>query len=755
MDPFVKAPQALIMDQIRKIHVPHFSELGDRIKIPLDTRLLDALRDYESASQWNRHIFEKKIRRFEIETHDETTNSVATVQVQEVKNMGITSKTTYNFNSRQFDSGKIDISILASYDSKEQDMTILSVNKSTGRVRGLHREASSGKARNVGNDDDGRLRTRLLQEVRDRREWTCGAVGHGHDKGVGVDLRSPLDKNAEFRSAARKKGIQSPMADANLVFEHEVDAHLNVVHIEETDLFDGEMDAKEALKLMRIHYSLESNSTNNKVNSNKFRLRHAVLGRYLGGGIAFIDSVCDKDWGFGVTSDISGTLKTMDENVLFDFFIFIHEVGHSLGSGHTFDAYDPPVDSCGPCSMPGSNSTVDGLPLDNSATIMSYCNFCDGGLSNIALTLGGEWKGLDPRNELTTWENNPAIEGDVSNDPRRVPHLIWETLSSKGDCVAPPLQFNEVQGCNEDSDCDDFNECTTDSCHSNFCTVSDISSNCCGNGVCELGELSDNCTDCGPFHIEPAKYCEECFALDGFMFEVRLSKDSERDVFISSISFMHASLTDADAAVALYATLEGSYLGKESSSGGWEYLSSIDLPSGKSSDFAEIAINPPLTLAVGSKRAFYLFASESIILFGQGVYAIKNSQGVELYSSRAVTGLFGDGIDGFSLSCSITYVLNDVKITGEPTHSTTAHPIGLFPIEGSRQPAKGEKTSGNDSSSSSHSSFAKTEIPQGSEDKPTHVLPGFSNKESPGPINHVSLCVLLLACVFLVNNIIS
>eukprot|EP00804_Cyclotella_cryptica_P022548 CCRYP_009447-RA/>CCRYP_009447-RA protein AED:0.00 eAED:0.00 QI:44/1/1/1/0/0/2/93/240 len=183
MDPFVKAPQALIMDQIRKIHVPHFSELGDRIKIPLDTRLLDALHDYESASQWNRHIFEKKrLRRFEIETHAETTNSVATVQVQEVKNMGITSKTTYNFNSRQFDSGKIDFSILASYHSKEQDMTILSVNKSTGRVRGIHREASSGKARNVGNDDDGRLRMRLLQEVRDRREWTCGAVGHGHER---------------------------------------------------------------------------------------------------------------------------------------------------------------------------------------------------------------------------------------------------------------------------------------------------------------------------------------------------------------------------------------------------------------------------------------------------------------------------------------------------------------------------------------------------------------------------------------------
>lgn len=82
-------------------------------------------------------------------------------------------------------------------------------------------------------------------------------------------------------------------------------------------------------------------------------------------------SVCDKDWGFGVTSDMSGNLENVDENVLFDFFIFIHEVGHSLGSGHTFDEeYDPPVDECAPCATPGNNMTVDGLPHVSSATIM-------------------------------------------------------------------------------------------------------------------------------------------------------------------------------------------------------------------------------------------------------------------------------------------------------------------------------------------------------------------------------------------------
>lgn len=39
--------------------------------------------------------------------------------------------------------------------------------------------------------------------------------------------------------------------------------------------------------MMRMQ--LKSNSTYYKDSRSKFRLHHAVLGRYLGGGIAFID----------------------------------------------------------------------------------------------------------------------------------------------------------------------------------------------------------------------------------------------------------------------------------------------------------------------------------------------------------------------------------------------------------------------------------------------------------------------------------
>lgn len=252
----------------------------------------------------------------------------------------------------------------------------------------------------------------------------------------------------------------------------------------------------------------------------------------------------------------------------------------------------------------------------------------------------------------------------MSNEPRRVPHFIWEKLSSKGlECVAPPVQLNEIQGCNEDAQCDDNNHCTEDACIDGFCTVSEKIPNCCGNQVCEIGELDDKCSDCTPYFLEPESYCEECFALDGFMFELKLKEDAKRDIFISSISFLHEMPID-DVGVQLY-SIEGSYRGKENANSGWELLSTTNL---SRSDFTEITLNPPLLLSVGSTKAFHLFASESIILFGQGASYIRNEDhSIELYSSRAVKGLFGAGIEGFSLSCSIEYSLNDRLSTSAPT----------------------------------------------------------------------------------------
>lgn len=105
---------------------------------------------------------------------------------------------------------------------------------------------------------------------------------------------------------------------------HTISDTVNIVRIEETDFYDNIETTREALRARRLQ-GIKTNSNTNG-DTKKITLYHAMLGRYIGGGIAFIDTICDSKWGFGVTSDLSGTLRSIDDDVLYDFFIFSHEL---------------------------------------------------------------------------------------------------------------------------------------------------------------------------------------------------------------------------------------------------------------------------------------------------------------------------------------------------------------------------------------------------------------------------------------------
>ena len=341
--------------------------------------------------------------------------------------------------------------------------------------------------------------------------------------------------------------------------------------------------------------------------------------------------------------------------------------------------------------------------------------------------------GINPRNDLTTWENSPLVNGDVSNDPRRVSHFVWSKLNSKGlECTRPEEQFTEIQGCSEDSHCNDNNECTIDACQDNYCTVSDKLKNCCGNGVCELGELG--CRDCGPFTIQPEKFCEECFALNGFMFETRLQQIAMRDIFLNSISLGHEVPEEEDVTVLLYYA-DMAYTDVERPTD-WILISTSVISSRAGSESITISIDPPLRLNVGSTKAFYVSASRDVILFGQGEYLIQNHHGLELYSSRAVTSS-GDGIDGFSLSCSVEYVINDSLSTKSPTSSPLVPPYALIQ-------KKIDQAPGDSDSQSSDTLLNQGEREQYSQDN-------SSKSEATEQIQYLTSALLLVLCNLIAN----
>ena len=111
---------------------------------------------------------------------------------------------------------------------------------------------------------------------------------------------------------------------------------------------------------------------------------------------------------------------------------YLHAIDPILpNKGHPFDGeYSPPVDTCQLGSCP------EGLPLNASSTLMSYCGHFCGGMSNTAFTYGGVWNQISPREDLNSWLQNPAlVESPISTDAQRISHSIWMKLKEKDECI--------------------------------------------------------------------------------------------------------------------------------------------------------------------------------------------------------------------------------------------------------------------------------------------------------------------------------
>jgi len=668
--------------------------------------------------------------------------------VDEVKEMAITSRTTYTFpKHRQFDLDSIqNVAILASRRNHDESstndssnssyggLTILSVNEASGNVQGIQHHHGGGRdlkrisLNSTGDntlltlepipssqEDERRLRERVAS-------WTCGAEraqdhheelekeDRHYSRSLQDDLDHPNSNNTLYEYVNtrslnnptttttptiwtapqnykfhiplyievdstfvnRQGGLNNAIeyvnfltSAVNIILEHEVDAHLDVIHVEETDIYDNITTTQAALRAQRKRPrdNLDGSNYYGVDGDDKIILVHALLGRHVGGGIAFIDSICDRKWSFGVTSDIHGSFTNLGRDTLLDMFYYAHELGHSLGSGHTYDDYVPVVDTCGSlCTLgEGLKSDPVGLPLDHSATIMSYCNFCTGGLNNIAFTYGGLWDGNSPQSDIGRWMNHPDIAGvgTVSVEPRRVSHTIWNILSDKvHECVKPPSQ--ELQGCNDSSNCNDNNMCTIDMCSPDdgVCVVSKTLANCCGNGICEQGEISAGCSDCGPYVIRPSKPCEDCHALDGFILEVGMSENAGQTITLTSLSLQHKEPQQLGSSVEVF-------VAKSFHSGQatklipslWQGVTTATVPG--SEGMMEINFPSPITIVSG-KVELYIAASEEVLQFGVGAYSIANDHGVQLHSSRAVSGRFGTALESFSLNCEVKYVVEEV-----------------------------------------------------------------------------------------------
>lgn len=106
-------------------------------------------------------------------------------------------------------------------------------------------------------------------------------------------------------------------------------------------------------------------------------LAHFLSTRNLGGGIAYVDAICLKQYAFGVSA-ITNTFQNVP-TYSWSVEVVTHELGHNLGSWHTHSCQWPngALDNC----VSPEGSCAPGPAPVNGGTIMSYCHLTSYGIN--------------------------------------------------------------------------------------------------------------------------------------------------------------------------------------------------------------------------------------------------------------------------------------------------------------------------------------------------------------------------------------
>jgi sugar lactone lactonase YvrE/predicted Fe-Mo cluster-binding NifX family protein len=222
-------------------------------------------------------------------------------------------------------------------------------------------------------------------------------------KSVGIYLEAD---NATY--AAKGSSIQNTtdyivglMAQVNILFRNENLAfYLTQIKVWNTaDPYVSASDTRTALTLFR----------NNVGNTFTGNLSHLISTRPLGGGIAYLNALCNKSVGHAVSA-INNSYSPVP-TYSWSVTVLAHELGHNFGSNHTqwCGWLGGALDNCytteGGCEA--------GPAPTNGGTIMSYCHLTSYGI-NLANGFGTQ-PGNRIRNQV-----NECSEIGVINSPVQV-----------------------------------------------------------------------------------------------------------------------------------------------------------------------------------------------------------------------------------------------------------------------------------------------------------------------------------------------
>ena len=228
-----------------------------------------------------------------------------------------------------------------------------------------------------------------------------------------------------YQRLGSKEAVSAYVIDllgyASSQYESEIGARLNVtqinVYTSPSDPWSG-ANAEALLAELRAYW-------NAPIRSSQARHHvHLLSGRDSGTGIAYVGTLDSsaRSHAYGVSAGIKANFTANNPQIIWDSIVVAHEIGHAFGSSHTH-SYDNPyagsseggaIDCCVSedggmqCTsklggtdrigvLPGINSIDGGILGTGAGTIMSYCHFITGNMTNLSFNFGtNHTRGVNP-----------------------------------------------------------------------------------------------------------------------------------------------------------------------------------------------------------------------------------------------------------------------------------------------------------------------------------------------------------------------
>ena len=205
---------------------------------------------------------------------------------------------------------------------------------------------------------------------------------------------------------------------------------------------------------------------------------HLLSGRDTRGGVAYINTLASnkRHIAYGVSGSITGKFSASNPQVIWDSIVVAHEIGHAFGSDHTH-SFDAPYvgsneggaidccysdDSSGQCGMrnggagrtgvlPGVNSREGGIANTGAGTIMSYCHFPVGYMSNMSFNFGtNHTRGVNAWRVASVMQSSAQTNLPQDNSVRSYTLSVSRQGTGTGTVSSLPAGINCGTSCSAD-----------------------------------------------------------------------------------------------------------------------------------------------------------------------------------------------------------------------------------------------------------------------------------------------------------------